>query len=50
MTTVWPSLRQLGHASPATTARYLADLNPADLVKHMEAFSNKDAAKVNTMI
>ena len=41
---------QLGHASPATTARYLAGLNPADLVKYMEAFSNKDAAKVNTMI
>jgi len=28
---------QLGHASPATTARYLASLNPADLVKHMLA-------------
>lgn len=30
---------QLGHASPATTARYLATLNPAQLVKSMDALN-----------
>jgi len=30
---------QLGHASPTTTGRYLASLNPSDLVKHMNALN-----------
>ena len=34
---------QLGHASPATTARYLATLNPAQLVKSMDGLSAKAA-------
>jgi integrase/recombinase XerD len=35
--------QQLGHASPATTARYLAGLNHADLVKHIDTLSNRGA-------
>lgn len=34
---------QLGHTSPATTARYLASLNPTDLVKHMLAINTAGA-------
>ena len=41
---------QLGHANPATTARYLAGLNPAELVKHIDTLSNRDATMVNTKI
>ncbi len=35
--------QQLGHADPATTARYLAGLNPAELVKHIDTLSNRGA-------
>lgn len=41
---------QLGHVSPATTARYLASLNPSDLVRHMDALNTIGAAMVNTEI
>ena len=41
---------QLGHVSPATTARYLASLNPSDLVKHMLALDATGAAIVNIEI
>lgn len=34
---------QLGHASPATTARYLASLNTAQLVKSMDALNTTGA-------
>ena len=41
---------QLGHVSPATTARYLASLNPSDLVRHMDALNTIGAAMVNIKI
>ena len=42
--------QQLGHVSLATTERYLASLNPSDLVRHMDALSSRGAAMVNIKI